>query len=193
MLRRLYDKTIALASKRYAMWALGGVSFTESSFFPIPPDALLIPMVLARPDRGWTIAFVCTSASVLGGMFGYAIGFFLFDTVGQWLISFYGMERGYEEFKLAYAKWGLWIILIKGLTPIPYKLVTIASGFAQFDFFVFVLASIATRGVRFYAEVGLLKMFGPAIRRFVEKYLTLVTTAFVVIVVGGFIVAAKFL
>lgn len=193
MLRRLYDKTIALASKRYAMWALGGVSFTESSFFPIPPDALLIPMVLARPDRGWTIAFVCTSASVLGGMFGYAIGFFLFDTVGQWLISFYGMERGYEEFKLAYAKWGLWIILIKGLTPIPYKLVTIASGFAQFDFLVFVLASIATRGVRFYAEVGLLKMFGPQIRRFVEKYLTLVTTAFVVILVGGFIVAAKFL
>jgi len=193
MLRRLYDKTIALASKRHAMWALGGVSFTESSFFPIPPDALLIPMVLARPDRGWTIAFVCTSASVLGGMFGYAIGFFLFDTVGQWLISFYGMERGYEEFKLAYAKWGLWIILVKGLTPIPYKLVTIASGFAQFDFLVFVLASIATRGVRFYAEVGLLKMFGPAIRRFVEKYLTLVTTGFVVILVGGFIVAAKFL
>lgn len=193
MLRRLYDKTIALASKKHAMWALGGVSFTESSFFPIPPDALLIPMVLARPDRGWTIAFVCTSTSVLGGLFGYAIGYFLYETLGLWLISLYGMERGYEEFKLAYAQWGLWIILIKGLTPIPYKLVTIASGAAQFDLLVFFLASIATRGVRFYVEVGLLKMFGPAIRKFVEKYLTLVTTAFVVILVGGFIVAAKFL
>jgi len=193
MLRRLYDKTIALASKPHAMWALGGVSFTESSFFPIPPDALLIPMVLARPDRGWTIAFVCTSSSVLGGMFGYAIGYFLYETLGLWLINLYGMERGYEEFKLAYAQWGLWIILIKGLTPIPYKLVTIASGAAQFDFLVFVLASIATRGVRFYVEVALLKMFGPAIRKFVEKYLTLVTTAFVVILVGGFIVAARYL
>ena len=193
MLRRLYDKTIALASKPHAMWALGGVSFTESSFFPIPPDALLIPMVLARPDRGWTIALVCTASSVVGGMFGYAIGYFLYETLGLWLINLYGMERGYEEFKLAYATWGLWIILIKGLTPIPYKLVTIASGAAQFDLLVFFLASIATRGVRFYVEVGLLKMFGPAIRTFVEKYLTLVTTALVVILVGGFIVAAKFL
>ena len=149
--------------------------------------------VLARPDRGWTIAFVCTAASVLGGMFGYAIGYFLYETLGKWLIDLYGMAQGYEEFKLAYAKYGLWIILIKGLTPIPYKLVTIASGAAQFDLVVFILASIATRGVRFYAEVALLKIFGPAIRTFVEKYLTLVTTAFVVILVGGFVVAAKFL
>lgn len=189
----MYDKTIALASKPHAMWAMGAVSFTESSFFPIPPDALLIPMVLARPDRGWTIAFVCTAASVLGGVFGYAIGYFLYETLGRWLIELYGMAQGYEEFKLAYAKYGLWIILIKGLTPIPYKLVTIASGAAQFDLTVFILASIATRGVRFYAEVGLLKIFGPAIRTFVEKYLTLVTTAFVVVLVGGFVVAAKFL
>lgn len=193
MLRKMYDKTIALASKPHAMWAMGAVSFTESSFFPIPPDALLIPMVLARPDRGWTIAFVCTSASVLGGMLGYAIGYFLFQTLGTWLIDLYGLQEGAQQFKAAYDKWGLWIILIKGLTPIPYKLVTIASGAAQFDFLVFVLASIATRGVRFYAEVALLKVFGPTIRTFVEKYLTLVTTAFVVILVGGFIVAAKFL
>ena len=193
MLRKMYDKTIALASKPHAMWAMGAVSFTESSFFPIPPDALLIPMVLARPDRGWTIAFVCTASSVLGGMFGYAIGYFLYQTLGTWLIDLYGLQQGAQDFKAAYDKWGLWIILIKGLTPIPYKLVTIASGAAQFDFVVFVLASIATRGVRFYVEVGLLKVFGPAIRTFVEKYLTLVTTAFLVIVVGGFIVAAKFL
>ena len=193
MLRRLYDWTMALAARPRAEWALAGVAFAESSFFPIPPDALLIPMVLARPDRGWTIAFICTASSVVGGMFGYAIGYFLYETLGKWLIDLYGMAQGYEEFKLAYAKWGLWIILIKGLTPIPYKLVTIASGAAQFDFVVFVLASIATRGVRFYVEVGLLKLFGPAIRTFVEKYLTLVTTAFLVVLVGGFIVAAKFL
>jgi len=193
MLRRLYDKTVALASKPHAMWALGGVSFTESSFFPIPPDALLIPMVLARPDRGWTIALVCTASSVLGGMFGYAIGYFLYETLGQWLINLYGMQSAGAEFQAGFAKWGLWIILIKGLTPIPYKLVTIVSGAAAFDIWVFMLASIVTRGARFYIEVGLLKLFGPAIRRFVEKYLTLVTTALVVIVIGGFIVATKFL
>ena len=192
MLRRFYDKTIALASKKHAMWALGGVSFTESSFFPIPPDALLIPMVLARPDRGWTIAFVCTASSVLGGILGYAIGYFLMETLGEWLIKLYGLQDGRAQFVAAYAKYGLWIILIKGLTPIPYKLVTIASGAAHFDIVVFILASIVTRGARFYAEVGLLKLYGPAIRRFVEKYLTLVTTAFVVVVVGGFIVATKF-
>jgi len=193
MLRKMYDKTIALASKPHAMWAMGAVSFTESSFFPIPPDALLIPMVLARPDRGWTIALVCTVASVAGGIFGYAIGYFLYETLGQWLINLYGMQQAGQDFRDGFAKWGLWIILIKGLTPIPYKLVTIVSGAAAFDIWVFIGASIVTRGVRFYAEVALLKVFGPAIRTFVEKYLTLVTTAFVVILVGGFIVAAKFL
>lgn len=193
MLRRLYDRTIALASKPHAMWALGGVSFTESSFFPIPPDALLIPMVLARPDRGWTIALVCTVASVLGGVFGYAIGYFLYETLGQWLINLYGMQAAGEQFRAGYAEWGLWIILIKGLTPIPYKLVTIVSGAAAFDIWVFIAASILTRGVRFYVEVGLLKIFGPAIRRFVEKYLTLVATGLLVVVVAGFVVVGKFL
>lgn len=189
----MYDKTIALASKPHAMWAMGAVSFTESSFFPIPPDALLIPMVLARPDRGWRIAFVCTAASVAGGMFGYAIGYFLYETLGQWLIQLYGMQQAGQEFRDGFAKWGLWIILIKGLTPIPYKLVTIVSGAAAFDIWMFLGASIVTRGVRFFAEVGLLKLFGPAIRTFVEKYLTLVTTAFLIVVVGGFIVVARFL
>jgi membrane protein YqaA with SNARE-associated domain len=193
MLRKMYDKTIALASKPHAIWAMGAVSFTESSFFPIPPDALLIPMVLARPDRGWTIALVCTAASVAGGVFGYAIGYFLYETLGQWLIDLYGMQQAGQDFRDGFAKWGLWIILIKGLTPIPYKLVTIVSGAAAFDIWVFIAASIVTRGVRFYVEVGLLKIFGPAIRNFVEKYLTLVTTAFVVVLVGGFIVAAKLL
>jgi len=193
MLRRLYDRTIALASKPHAMWALGGVSFTESSFFPIPPDALLIPMVLARPDRGWTIALVCTVSSVLGGILGYAIGYFLYETLGQWLINLYGMQAAGEQFRVGYAQWGLWIILIKGLTPIPYKLVTIVSGAAAFDIWVFIAASIVTRGARFYIEVALLKVFGPSIRRFVEKYLTLVATGLLVFVVAGFVVAGKFL
>jgi membrane protein YqaA with SNARE-associated domain len=193
MLRRLYDRTIALASKPHAMWALGGVSFTESSFFPIPPDALLIPMVLARPDRGWTIALVCTVSSVLGGILGYAIGYFLYETLGQWLINLYGMQAAGEQFRVGYAQWGLWIILIKGLTPIPYKLVTIVSGAAAFDIWVFIAASIVTRGARFYIEVALLKVFGPSIRRFVEKYLTLVATGLLVFVVAGFVVVGKFL
>lgn len=193
MLRRFYDWTIALASKPYALWALAVVSFTESSFFPIPPDALLIPMVLARPDRAWMIALVCTASSVLGGLFGYAIGYFLYETLGRAIIDLYGYEQGYQAFKDAYDKWGLWIILIKGLTPIPYKLVTIASGAAQYNVWIFILASLVTRGARFYLEVALLKVFGPAIRRFVEKYLTLVTTVFVVVLVGGFVVATRFL
>ncbi|MFO0988077.1 MAG: YqaA family protein [Alphaproteobacteria bacterium] len=193
MLRKMYDRTIALASKPHAMWAMGAVSFTESSFFPIPPDALLIPMVLARPDRGWTIAFVCTAASVVGGVFGYAIGYFLYETLGQWLINLYGMQQAGQEFRAAFAAYGLWVILVKGLTPIPYKLVTIVSGAAAFDIWVFIAASIVTRGVRFYAEVALLKLFGERIRKFVEKYLTWVAFGFLIFVVGGFILAAKFL
>jgi len=188
MLRRIYDWIMALSASRHAQPALAAIAFAESSFFPIPPDAFIIPMVLAQPKRAWRIALVATSASVLGGIAGYAIGTYL-QGFSQWLIG----AQNFEAFRAAYAEWGLWIILIKGLTPIPYKLVTIASGAAHFDIAVFVLASIATRGVRFYAEVALLKAFGPAIRRFVEKYLTLVTTAFVVILVGGFIIATNFL
>ncbi len=187
MLRRLYDYIINLASRPRALWALAAVSFAESSFFPIPPDAMVIPMALARPDRGWRIAGVCTVASVLGGILGYAIGYFLYETVGQWLVSIYHYENAMEQFRDAYARYGLWIILIKGLTPIPYKLVTIASGVAHFDFTVFLLASIVTRGARFFLVVALIRRFGAPIRDFIERYLTWVTTAFVVCVAGGFV------
>ena len=187
MLRRLYDYVIALASRPGALWVLAAVSFTESSFFPIPPDAMLIPMALARPDRGWRIAAVCTISSVAGGALGYAIGYFLYETVGRWVIDLYGLQAGFAQFRESYAQWGLWIILIKGLTPIPYKLVTIASGVAEFDFTVFMLASIVTRGARFFLVVALIKRFGAPIRDFVERYLTLVTTALVLCVVGGFV------
>ena len=188
MLRRLYDWTMALAGRRDAPLALAAVSFAESSFFPIPPDALLVPMVLARPDRAWHFAAICTAASVLGGLAGYAIGLFLFETVGKAIIG----EEGVATFQSYYAEWGLWVILVKGLTPIPYKLVTIASGFAEFDLGVFILASIVTRGARFFLLAALLRQFGAPIRSFIERYLTLVTTGFVLLVVGG-VLAARYL
>ena len=192
MLRRLYDWMMRLAAGPNALPALGVVAFAESSVFPIPPDAMIVPMVLARPERAWAIAAVATVASVLGGIAGYAIGYYVFATVGRQIIAAYGYEAEFETFRQAYADWGLWIILIKGLTPIPYKLVTIASGAAAFDFPVFLLASIATRGLRFFAVAALLRLFGAPIREFVERRLTLVTTLFILAVVGGF-VAVKYL
>lgn len=177
-----------LAAGPKALPALGVVSFTESSFFPIPPDAMIIPMVLARPDLAWRIALVATVTSVVGGAAGYAIGYYLFETIGQSVIAFYGYQDKFAAFRDAYNEWGLWIILIKGLTPIPYKLVTIASGAAAFNFWIFMAASIATRGARFFLVAALLKYFGPPIREFVEKRLTLVTTIFIVGLVGGFVI-----
>ena len=189
MLRGLYDKVVELSKGRYALPALAGVSFAESSFFPIPPDVVLVPMALANPEKARFYALVCTIASVLGGILGYAIGAFLYDTVGHWLISAYGYGEGVEAFRAAYAKWGAWIILIKGLTPIPFKIVTIASGFAGYNLLYFVVLSFITRGARFFLEAELLRIYGEPIRGFIEKRLTLVTTGFVAAVVGGFLIA----
>jgi membrane protein YqaA with SNARE-associated domain len=177
-----------MASHRKAPQALFWVSFAESSFFPIPPDAMLIPMVLANRAKAWRYAAIATAASVLGGIVGYAIGYFLYETLGLWLINLYGLATQAEAYRAAYNEWGLWIILIKGLTPIPYKLVTIASGAAAFNLGVFIAASVVTRGARFFAVAALLYWFGDPIREFVEKRLTLVTSAFVVALVGGFVV-----
>jgi membrane protein YqaA with SNARE-associated domain len=188
MLQRTYDWTMHMASHGKAGHALFGVSFAESSFFPIPPDVMLIPMVMADRAKAWRYATIATVASVLGGIVGYAIGYFVYATVGQWLINLYGLASQAQAYVAAYNEWGLWIILIKGLTPIPYKLVTIASGAAQFDIWVFVAASIVTRGARFFAVAALLYWFGEPIRDFVERRLTLVTTAFLVALVGGFVV-----
>jgi membrane protein YqaA with SNARE-associated domain len=149
---------------------------------------MLIPMVMADRAKAWRYAAIATVASVLGGIVGYAIGYFLYATVGQWLINVYGLASQAQAYVAAYNEWGLWIILIKGLTPIPYKLVTIASGAAQFDIWVFFAASIATRGARFFGVAALLYWFGEPIRDFVERRLTLVTTAFLVALVGGFVV-----
>ena len=178
---------MALAASPHAPLWLAAVSFAESSFFPAPPDLMLAPMVLARPDRAWRNAAICTAASVIGGMFGYAIGYFL-APAAETLLSLLGQTRGLAGFQELYARVGVWVILIKGLTPIPYKIVTIASGLAHFNFGVFVAASLATRAARFFLVAGLLKAYGPPIQTFVEKRLTLVTTlvaiALVLILVG---------
>jgi membrane protein YqaA with SNARE-associated domain len=187
MLRPLYNWTMRLAEGKRAVRALGIISFAESSFFPIPPDVVLVPVVLANRDQAFRIAAWCTFTSVLGGMLGYAIGALLYESVGQWLISLYGYEDKLEGFRAAYREWGAWIILIKGLTPIPYKLVTIASGLAGYDFFWFVALSIITRGARFFIIAGLLKIYGEPIRAFIEQRLELVTVLFLIFLVGGFI------
>jgi membrane protein YqaA with SNARE-associated domain len=188
VLRRLYDWVIRLAGHPRAIPILGVVSFLESSFFPIPPDVMLVPMVLANRDKAFRIALVCTVCSVLGGLLGYAIGFYFFETVGEWVVRTYGLQSGLAAFRAGFAEYGIWIILIKGLTPIPYKLVTIASGAAHFDLFTFVWASIVTRGVRFFVVAALLWKFGEPIRAFIEKRLTLVTWLFLIALVGGFVV-----
>jgi membrane protein YqaA with SNARE-associated domain len=188
MMQRAYAWMMRTASHDKAPQGLFWVSFMESSFFPIPPDVMLIPMVLAKPAKAWTYAAICTAGSVLGGILGYAIGYFLYETLGQWLIHAYGLAAQFEAYRAAYNEWGLWIILIKGLTPIPYKLVTIASGAASFNFWVFLAASIVTRGARFLLVAALLYWLGEPIREFIERRLTLVTTTFVVVLVGGFVV-----
>ena len=187
MLHRLYMRTLALAASPRAPWWLAAVAFAESSFFPIPPDALLIPMALARPDRAWRFAAVCTVASVVGGALGYLIGYAVFDQLARPLIDFYGYGDRFAAFQELYARYGLWVILIKGLTPIPYKIVTIASGAAKFNFPVFMAASVVTRGARFFMVAALLRFFGTPVRDFIERRLTLVTSLLAAGIVGGFL------
>ena len=187
MLRRLYEWTLSLAASPNAVWALAVVSFVESSFFPIPPDALLVPMIIADRRRAWYYATVATAASVAGGFLGYAIGFYAFDSIGSPLLRFYGVTEQYEALQHLYDRWGAWLIIIKGATPIPYKLVTIASGAFHFDLATFALCSIVSRGIRFFLIAGLLWRFGAPIRDFIEKRLTLVFTVSVAALVGGFL------
>ena len=186
-MQRAYSWMMRTAAHDKAPQALFWAAFAESSFFPIPPDVMLIPMVLAKPGKAWVYAAICTVGSVLGGIVGYAIGYFRYETIGLWLIHAYGLAKQFEAYRAAYNEWGLWIILIKGLTPIPYKLVTIASGAAAFNFWVFIAASLVTRGARFFLVAALLYWLGEPIREFIERRLTLVTTAFVVLLVGGFV------
>lgn len=189
MLRRLYDWCIRTADRPYATWILGTVSFAESSFFPVPPDAMLIPMALARPDRAWFYAMVCTVTSVIGGILGWVIGYALYESVGGWLIALYGYGDKVETFRQAYAEYGAWIILLKGFTPIPYKLVTIASGFAEYPLLPFILLSILTRGARFFAIAFLINRYGLQAREIIEKRLGLWAGLFAVVFVAGILAA----
>jgi membrane protein YqaA with SNARE-associated domain len=189
LLRRLYDWCIAAADKPYATWLMGAVSFVESSFFPVPPDVMLIPMSIARPERAWFYATVCTLTSVAGGVLGYFIGAVLYDSVGAWLIHLYGYGNKVEAFRQAYAQWGTWIILIKGVTPIPYKIVTIASGFAGYNLFMFVLLSLVARGMRFYLLAFLLNRYGTQARAIIEERLGFWVTAGAIVLIAGIIAA----
>ena len=190
MLRKLYDWVFALARSRHATPALAAISFAESSFFPVPPDVMLAPMILARPERAWFYAGVCTIASVLGGLLGYAIGYLVFETVGQAILNFFGYGGKEEQLRASYAQYGVWIIFLKGLTPIPFKLVTIVSGAMKFSLPIFIGACIITRGLRFFIEAFVFKTFGPTLAPIIEKRIGLFMLAFAVILVGGFIVAA---
>lgn len=186
MLRRLYDWTLSLAGRPSAPYALAAVSFAESSFFPVPPDVMLVPMMLARPDKAWSYALICTISSVVGGVFGYMIGLLLYDSVGTWLFQLYGLTEGAEAFRHSYAQYGHWIILLKGLTPIPYKLVTITSGFAGYSLGWFIVLSIVTRGARFFMVGFLMSRFGSTIKRFIDDHFNLVAAVSIAVIVGGF-------
>ncbi len=186
MLRRLYDWTMTLARHRQADRWLAIVSFIESSCFPIPPDVMLIPMVLADLARAWRIAFICTIASVLGGLAGYAIGALLFETVGKPLLAFYGYGDQFQHFTTRYNEWGAWIVAFAALTPFPFKVITIASGVAGLDLVVFTVASVLARGARFYLVAALLWRFGAPIQGFIERNLGILTTVFFVLLIGGF-------
>jgi membrane protein YqaA with SNARE-associated domain len=188
MLRRLYDMLIELAERPQAMAWLALIAFCEGFIFPIPPDVMLIPMVLAKPERWWRIAAVCALASVCGGLVGYGIGYFLMATVGHWIISTFGLEQGYVNFQHAFTKWGFWIVLGQGFTPVPFKIVTIACGAAHVALTVFLPAALATRTARFFLVSTLFRIYGAPIRKFIESYLPWVTTGFLALLIGGFLV-----
>lgn len=191
-MRKLYDWMMRMAGSQRAPEALGAVSFVESSFFPIPPDVMLIPMVLARREKAFWYATIATVTSVLGGLLGYAIGYFLFDTIGQTLLNFYGYAEKFNQFAGKYNQYGAWIVFMAGLTPFPFKVITIASGTVAMNVPVFIIASIVGRSARFFAVAALLYLFGPPIRAFIERYFGILTVVFFIMLFGGFF-AIKYL
>lgn len=187
MLRRAYEKMMSYADHPRAMWALLIVTFTESSFFPIPPDPLFLAIVVNRPKKAWRIAFICTLTSVIGGYLGYYIGYALYESVGVWIVSSFGMEQGFAKIQSDFAKWGFWIVALKGLTPIPYKIVTIAAGVGKLDLVTFFFASMLARGFRFYSMAVVLWYF-PGTKDFIEKHLHSVAILALVVLIIGFVV-----
>lgn len=188
MIQRTYDWVMSFSARPNAVWALVIISFIESSIFPIPPDVLLIPMVFAARTRWLGLAMACTIASVLGGLAGYAIGYFLYDGIGRPLLEFYGYGAKFADFQQRYNEFGAWIVFIAGTTPFPYKVITIASGVTQLDLTTFTTASVLARGLRFFIVAGLLYWLGPPIKEFIEKRLGIMFTLFVIMLVGGFVV-----
>ncbi|HYP58346.1 MAG TPA: YqaA family protein [Beijerinckia sp.] len=182
---------MSLAESRHAPLALGLIAFAESSFFPVPPDAILIPMSVAQPKRAWFYALICTIGSVLGALLGYAIGALLFETVGKWLINLYGYGPRIEEMRALYAQWGWAVILIKGLTPIPFKIVTITSGLMAYSLPLFVALCFVTRGARFFIEAVLLNYYGEQINKLLDKYFGLFLAILVIAIVAGFWIATR--
>ena len=186
MLKRLYDWTMGLASHRHAILALAFISFIEASVFPIPPDVLMIPLILAQPKKAWVIATVCLISSVMGGMFGYAIGAFFYDSIGEPILTALGKGDAVTAFNARFNDYSFWAVLVAGITPFPFKVITILSGWTSMPFWIFLTTSLIARAIRFYVVAALLWKFGAPIREFVENRLGLVFTAFVVILIGGF-------
>jgi len=187
MIRRLYEWTLYLAEKPNALWFLFIIAFLESSVFPIPPDVMIVPMALAVRKNAWRIATLATLGSTLGAVFGYCIGMFLFDAVGRPLIAFYGYNENFSNFQTLYDQWGIWLVLLAGVSPIPFKVITIASGVLSLDIILFVIAAAIGRGSRFYLEALLLWKFGESIKAFLERYLTIAITAFIILFFLGFL------
>jgi membrane protein YqaA with SNARE-associated domain len=190
MLQRLYDWTMAKAGSRYALWWMCGFAFAEATFFPLPADVLLVPMVLAKRERAWRLALAAALASAIGGCFGYAIGYFLFEEVGRPILQFYGYMSEFAHIQALYRQYGEWIVAIGGLSPIPYKAVTITSGVAQMDFWAFNAVSLVSRVVRFYIVCGALYWFGPPVKRFIENNLHLSALLALALFIGGFLALA---
>lgn len=191
MFQNLYRWTLSLAESRHAPSALGIIAFTESSFFPVPPDTILVPMSLARPKRAWSYALICTLGSVGGAILGYAIGALLYETVGKWLIGLYGYGARVDEIRALYAQWGWAVILFKGLTPIPFKIVTITSGLLGYNLPLFIFLSFITRGTRFFFIAVLLKRYGEPIGALLDKYFGWFLAILALAVVAGFWLAAR--
>lgn len=186
MLRKIYDWTIEKAAHRHAGRWLGAISFMESSFFPVPPDALLAPMVIARPEKAWRYAFICSLASVLGALLGYAIGYFLFETVGQAILNVYGLGDKFDGFAASFNEQGWVIVFLAGFTPLPFKVITIAAGTTAMPLAVLIGAAIVSRSARFFLVAALLRVFGPPMKAWIESHFALATTVVGVLFVGGF-------
>ena len=184
-LRSLYNWTLKKAEHKYSAWILSLISFTESSFFPIPPDILLIPMIIAKKTKAWFYAFICTFFSVLGGITGYAIGYFFYNTIGILIIDAYDLSQSFNAFENYYNEYGILIVLGAGFTPFPFKFITIASGLFNLNIFLFIITAIIARGLRFYLLAGLLFIFGEKIKVLIDKYFNLLVSLFFILLVGS--------